>query len=107
MEQQKQKRLVLTSVNQVIMLTRNNPAIVDKLPKLSRIIQMPLSTTPKKGCNCGGKQNIVTPDANKQITEAILSSLDNSDFKEIKNVLGLDELCYYKRTEGSLDLICV
>jgi hypothetical protein len=109
MEQIKSKRLVLTSVNQVIALTKNNPILAEKLPKLAKLLEMPPSTTPKKSCNCGGKQNITTPDVNKQVTESILSSLNDTDFIAIKNVLALNELCYYKRSSetGSLNLICV
>jgi hypothetical protein len=107
MTQTNSKRLVLTSVNQVIVLAKNNPAIIEKIPKLAKLIDMPLSTAPKKSCNCGAKQNITTPDVNKQITESILSSLESSDFVEIKNVLDLKELCYYKRVDNKLSLICV
>jgi hypothetical protein len=69
---------------------------------------MSLSTTPKKTCNCA-KKNISTPDVNKQVAEQVLSSMSDADFKDIKQVLNLDELCYYKRnTEtNKLDLICV
>lgn len=101
------KRLVLTSVNQVIVLAQNNPILAEKLPKLSKLIEMPLSTAPKKSCNCGSKQNFTTPDVNKQVTESILSSMTTEDFEQIKIALALNELCYYKRTEGKLDLICV
>jgi hypothetical protein len=100
------KRLVLTSVNQVIVLAKNNPIIAEKLPKLAKLIDMPLSEAPKKSCNCGTKQNFTTPDPNKQITESILSSLSSEDFLQIKNVLGLAELCYYKRVNDKLSLIC-
>lgn len=102
------KRLVLTSVNQVITLVKNNPIIADKLPKFKQIAEMSLSTTPKKTCNCS-KKNIVTPDVNKQVAEQILSSLNDEDFKNIKQALNLDQLCYYRRnTEtNKLDLICV
>jgi hypothetical protein len=103
----KPKRLVLTSVNQVIVLAKNNPILTEKLPKLAKLLDMPLSTTPKKSCNCGSKQNFTTPDLNKQVTESILSSMDNADFVQIKNALDLNELCYYKRTDGRLELICV
>lgn len=109
MEQNKPKRLVLTSVNQVITLARGNPKLVEQMPKLLGLTNMELSTTPKKSCNCGGKQNFTTPDINKQTTESILSSLDTGDFLQIKNILGLNELCYYKRnTElNKLELICL
>ena len=107
--EQKPKRLVLTSVNQIIMLARNNPQIIAQLPKFSNLGSMTLSETPKKSCNCGGKQNITTPDANKQITESILSSLTTEDFSQIKSILELEQLCYYNRnTElNKLELICV
>lgn len=101
------KRLVLTSVNQVIVLAKNNPILAERLPKLAKLTEMPLSTSPKKSCNCGAKQNFTTPDLNKQLTESILSSMDSSDFLQIKNALDLNELCYYKRAEGKLELICV
>jgi hypothetical protein len=101
------KRLVLTSVNQVIVLAKNNPILTQQIPKLAKLVDMPLSTTPKKSCNCGGKKNFTTPDVNKQITESILTSLGADDFAQIKNVLGLSELCYYKRVDNNLDLICV
>lgn len=104
---QKSSRLVLTSVNQVIKLVQNNPELLTKLPKFGQISMMEASTTPKKSCNCGGRMNITTPDKNKQVTENILSSLTDTDFKEIKNVLGLNELCYYRRVDTKLDLICV
>ena len=103
----KPKRLVLTSVNQVIVLAKNNPVLAEKIPKLAKLLEMPLSTAPKKSCNCGSKQNFTTPDLNKQVTESILSSMDNTDFVQIKNALDLNELCYYKRAEGKLELICV
>jgi len=106
---QKPKRLVMTSVNQIIMLARNNPQIIQQMPKLAQLGNMTLSEAPKKSCNCGAKQNFTTPDANKQISESILSSLTDQDFLQIKNILELEQLCYYKRnTElNKLDLICV
>jgi hypothetical protein len=109
METPKNKRLVLTSVNQVIALTKNNPVLAEKLPKLGKLLDMPPSTSPKKSCNCGGRQNITTPDVNKQVTESILTSLGIADFTQIKEALSLDEICYYKRVAetGRLELICV
>jgi len=106
---QKPKRLVMTSVNQVIMLARNNPQIIEQMPKLAKLGNMTLSDAPKKSCNCGSKQNFTTPDANKQISESILSSLNEQDFLQIKNILELEQLCYYKRNLDShkLELICV
>lgn len=105
----KPKRLVLTSVNQIITLARTNPQLVSAMPKLEPLVKMDLSTAPKKACNCGSKMNWVSPDANKQTAEMLLSSLQENDFVQIKNALSLDELCYYKRsdTEKKLELICV
>jgi hypothetical protein len=104
-----EKKLILTSVNQLITLAKNNPALSGAVPRLAQINQMELSTTPKKSCNCGGKKNFVTPDANKQVAENILSSLDSTDFNKIKNVLELTSLCYYKRnpSTNALELVCV
>lgn len=107
MEQQTSKRLVLTSVNQVISLVKNNPKIAEALPKLATLNTMAPSTAPKKSCNCGSKQNFTTPDVNKQVAEGILSSLTLEDFQAIKSVLELNELCYYKRDEGKLNLVCI
>jgi hypothetical protein len=103
------KRLVLTSVNQVITLARNNSALIAKMPKLTPLTAISKSTGPKKPCNCGGKINIVTTDPSKQMAENILSALTSEDFMQIKNILGLDELCYYKRNtaQDKLELICV
>lgn len=108
METQKNKRLVLTSVNQVIALVQSNPQLVGQIPRFERLRTMTPSTTPKKSCNCGAKKNITTPDVNKQAAESVLSSLDNSDFIKIKNVLGLNELCYYSRnSENKLEMTCI
>jgi len=109
MQQNRPRRLVLTSVNQVITLVRGNPKLAELMPKLSALDNMELSTAPKKSCNCGGKQNFTTPDVNKQTTENILSSMGAADFLQIKNILELTELCYYKRnTElNKLEMICV
>jgi hypothetical protein len=109
MEQEKNKRLVLTSVNQVLTLVRSNPAIADYVPKLSQLKTLPQSTAPQKACNCGAKKNITTPDTNKQIAENALTTLTSEDFQAIKSVLGLNELCYYKRNlaDSTLQLICV
>jgi hypothetical protein len=103
------KKLILTSVNQVISLVKNNPQLVESLPRFSQIAGMSPSITPKKSCNCGAKQNFTTPDVNKQIAENLLSSLTAEDFLKIKNTLMLSELCYYKRnTElNKLELLCV
>lgn len=107
MEQNKPKRLVLTSVNQLITLIKNNPSITQQMPRFKPLSSSELSQTPKKSCNCGGKMNYTTPDGNKQIAENILNGLNSSDFQEIKSILGLNELCYYKRVNDKLDLICV
>ena len=110
MEQQKSKRLVLTSVNQLITLVKNNDQLAQAFPRLRGLSSAALSTTPKKSCNCGGKQNFTTPDANKQVAENALSSLSSSDFQKIKDVLALNELCYYRREggpNGKLSLVCV
>lgn len=102
------KKLVLTSVNQLISLAKANPALSSAVPRLAQLSAMELSTTPKKSCNCGGKRNITTHDGNKQIAENLLSSLDSNDFNQIKTVLGLTDLCYYKRNTASnaLELVC-
>ena len=103
------RKLILTSVNQLITLAKANPAITAAVPRLAQITEMELSTAPKKSCNCGAKRNITTPDGNKQVVENLLSSLDSNDFNHIKTVLGLHDLCYYKRntTSNSLELICI
>jgi hypothetical protein len=105
----KNKRLVFTSVNQLITLLKDNPDIATKMPRFAPLAKANLSVTPKKACNCGAKQNIVTPDVNKQVAEGILSSLTQEDFLQIKNILALEELCYYKRNRDNnkLELICV
>jgi hypothetical protein len=107
MESAKSKRLVLTSVNQLITLVKNNPAIAQQMPRFTPLTNKDLSQSPKKSCNCGGKVNYTTPDGNKQIAENILSSLKPSDFEQIKSILGLNELCYYKRGQDKLEMICV
>ena len=103
------RRMVLTSVNQVIVLVKNNPALAEHLPKFRALLDVPMSTAPKKSCNCGSKTNFTTPDANKQVTENLLSSLTREDFLEIKRILDLSELCYYNRNHelNKLDRVCV
>jgi hypothetical protein len=108
MEPPKTKRLVLTSVNQVIALVQSNPQLVQQMPRFSKLSTMAPSTSPKKSCNCGAKKNITTPDVNKQATENILSSLSPADFLQIKSILALNELCYYNRnSDNKLEMICV
>lgn len=103
------RRMVLTSVNQVLVLVNRNPILAEKMPRFAGLLNTPLSTTPKKSCNCGAKQNITTPDATKQLAENLLSSLTREDFLQMKSILELDELCYYTRTanQNKLELICV
>jgi hypothetical protein len=101
------KRLVLTSVNQVIMLVKNMPALAQQVPRLQGLVALPMSSAPKKSCNCGSKQNFTTPDAGKQQAESILTSLNDADYLQIKNILKFDELCYYRRENGELVLKCV
>lgn len=103
------RRIVLTSVNQVLVLVRNNPILAERMPRFSSLVSTPLSTAPKKSCNCGSKQNITTPDVNKQVAENLLSSLTNEEFAEMKSILGVTELCYYNRNtlQNNLELICV
>ena len=103
------KRLVMTSVNQIISLAKNNPQLMAQVPALSRLQQANYSEAPKKSCNCGSKQNFTTPDVNKQMAESILSSLTSDDFTKIKSVLGLDELCYYSRNSelNNLEIPCL
>jgi hypothetical protein len=103
------RRIVLTSVNQVLVLVNRNPHLAEQMPRFAGLLNTPLSTAPKKSCNCGGKQNITTVDVNKQLTENLLSSLTKEDFLQMKSILGLDELCYYTRntTQNKLELICV
>jgi hypothetical protein len=109
MDNEKSKRLVLTSVNQLISLARTNPRITEAIPRLNKLSTAEPSTAPKKSCNCGSKQNITTPDANKQLAENILSSLTDQDFIALKNALNLLQLCYYKRvqTTGKLEMVCL
>lgn len=103
------KRLLLTSVNQLIMLAKNNTVLASKIPRLAPVQNMSMSTSPQKSCNCGSKFNFTTPDANKQQAENILSSLSSEDFNAIKSVLNLDELCYYKRNteKNTLEMVCL
>lgn len=108
MEPNTNKRLVLTSVNQILTLAQQNSAIIASVPKLQILVGRPLSVAPKKACNCGAK-NIQTHDVNKQLAEQILSTLTRQDFESIKKVLELDQLCYYKRNmeDNSLQLHCI
>lgn len=103
------KRLILTSVNQLLYIIKSNPTIADVIPGFKGLASAEPSTTPKKSCNCGSKQNFTTPDVNKQVAENVLSSLGNEDFLKIKNVLNLDSLCYYKRNIelNRLEMICI
>jgi len=106
---QKNTRLVLTSVNQLIRLVQNNTELSAKLPRLTAIRDMSASVAPKKSCNCGSRLNITTPDVNKQVAENVLSSLTQEEFLTIKTSLNLEQLCYYKRSAetNSLELICI
>jgi hypothetical protein len=103
------RRLVLTSVNQLITLVRGNPQLVDAIPKFKAFTQMDMSPAPKRSCNCANKINFTTPDQNKQTAESVLSSLSAADFLQVKSALDLNELCYYKRNEqqNKLEMICV
>jgi hypothetical protein len=100
------KRMVFTSVNQILTLIKTTPAL-QQMPRFSGLKDNELSKTPTNSCNCA--RNIVTPDVNKQILESTLSSLNDTDFFTIKNALGLDELCYYKRNSATskLEMICI
>lgn len=103
------KKLVLTSVNQLLTLVQNNSELINHVPALASLHALTLSKSPQKACNCGGAKNIVTPDTNKQVAEQILSSLSSEDFNKIKKTLSLDSLCYYRRNteQNKLELICV
>lgn len=103
------KKLVLTSVNQLIQLLYNNKHVADNVPQLKPILEMSPSSSPKKSCNCGSKTNFTTPDANKQVAESILSRLSTEDYVKIKTALNLEQICYYKRSTetNSLVLHCV
>jgi len=100
------KRMILTSVNQILTVIKNNPKL-QNLPRFKGLKDKELSTTPSKTCNCA--RPIRTPDVNKQILEGVLSSLTSSDFQDIKDALELDELCYYNRNSNTqkLEMICV
>jgi predicted ATP-dependent Lon-type protease len=100
------KKIVLTSVNQILTLVRANEKL-QALPRFKNMSTYELSTTPVKSCNCA--RPIQTPDVNKQVVEKTLSALTAKDFLEVKNALGLDELCYYNRNRetNKLEMICV
>jgi hypothetical protein len=100
------KRLVLSSVNQLILLVKNNEKIRE-LPRFSAIKAMELSTTPTKTCAC--EKPWKTPDVNKQVIENTLSSFKPEDFRQLRDALSLDELCYYLRNRDTkkLELFCV
>ncbi len=100
------KRIVLTSVNQILTLVKTNEKL-QSLPRFRDMHTYELSTTPTKSCNCA--KPIRTPDVNKQIVENTLSSLTTKDFQDVKNALELDELCYYSRNRSTnkLEMICV
>jgi hypothetical protein len=100
------KRMILTSVNQILTLIKSNDKL-QNLPRFRGLKDKELSTTPSKTCNCA--RPIKTPDVNKQILEGVLSSLTSKDFQDIKDALGLDELCYYNRSikTNKLEMICV
>jgi hypothetical protein len=104
----KVKRLVFTGVNQMLQLVKNNPAVINAIPKLAKIANLPENAPPQKTCAC--KKNITIVDnSKKQVVEHVLNSLNKDDFLIIKNILQLDQLCYYKRSgeSNSLELICI
>jgi hypothetical protein len=100
------KRMVLTSVNQLILLAKSNEK-VKNLNRFKDITTMELSTTPTKTCNC--KMPFKTQDLNKQVIENTLSSFKPSDFAALRDALDLDELCYYLRNRDTkkLEMFCV
>ena len=102
------KKITLTSVNQVISLIQGNAALLE-LPRFVSLKALEPSTSAKKSCNCGTKKNFTAPDLNKQLIEGVLSSLTLEDFGQIKDILGLSQLFYYKRSSESnkLELVCV
>ena len=110
------KRLVLTSAAQVIMLARSNPQLPLNIPKLASLlpsqpgeIQATTAEPAKKSCNCGAAKPMAGAEPSKHVVESVLSSLESADFLQIKNILMLDQLCYYKRnTElDKLELTCI
>lgn len=104
---QKLKRLVFTSVSQILHLVKNNSEVVRAIPKFAGL-QDTANQPAQSSCNC--KKNITTIDSSKkQTVEQVLNSLETSDFLTIKNILQLDQLCYYKRNAATkaLDLICI
>ena len=103
------RRLVLTSVNQLITLVKAYPQLAAIQPRFQKLSAAELSVAPKKSCNCGAKQNFTTPDVNKQVAENILSSLTTEDFQAIKSALNLSQLCYYKRNteQNKIELVCI
>ena len=109
------KRLILTSSSQVVMLARSNPQLATNIPKLAPLVPpQPLPTEQagtepvKKPCACGGGKFPPLIEPPKQVVEDILSSLTPEDFLQIKNILSLDQLCYYKRNAALdvLELFC-
>jgi hypothetical protein len=100
------KRLVLTSVNQIIALSKTNPK-VSELKKFKGIKDMEPSVSPSKTCAC--VKPFRTPDLNKQKIENTLSSFKPEDFQQLRDALELDELCYYLRTSDTkkLEMFCV
>jgi hypothetical protein len=100
------KRLVLTSVNQLITLAKTSEK-VKQLTQFKNIHTMELSTTPSKTCNCA--KPFKTPDLNKQVVENTLSAFKPKDFQDLRDALDLDELCYYLRNKDSkkLEMFCV
>ena len=105
-------RLLLTSPKQIEILFKNNPALY-KIPSLSGLSssldqqKKPVLSKPCAGCPSQSVVDYVYYSDMKPQIEQALTNLTNADYRKIKELLNVGELCYYKKIEGKMEVICI
>jgi hypothetical protein len=99
------KKLVLSSVPQLAKLIESNPDLLN-IPALSALRPI-IESAKKKGCAACQRRVTSPSNAVRTQVEAILSTLTEDDYKNMKALLHMDKLCYYHVVNGKTDQTCI
>lgn len=95
--------LILSSAKQVADMLIKHPSLTT-IPPFQALKEGAKAVVAAKGCKCN--QNAASAKY-KTASERAFTSLTSEHRKQIKNAVGVDQICYYvKNARGNLELKC-
>ena len=100
------RRYTISGIDHMIRLLNQHPQLLSlsSLVPITQVAKKVKDTVARTGCNCNAGPIYA---ANRGIFERALTTMQYGDHLIVKNVLNVDELCYYVKSDKGLVLKCI